>query len=113
ALVALALVVLAGLARSRRVVAALAVVPGRADVRAALAPERRLQAAAGLVAAALQVTFDVVVLWVAVEAVGATVSVPTLALAWLVAVTLGALSPAGAGAGLVEGVLAVLLWRWG
>lgn len=112
-LAVLAVVVLAGLARSRRAVRALAVVPGRADLRAALGPERRLQAAAGLVAAGLQVTFDVVALWIAVEAVGATVPVPTLALGWLFAVTIGSLSPAGAGAGLVEGVLAVLLWRWG
>jgi undecaprenyl-diphosphatase len=45
--------------------------------------------------------------------VGGTLGVGTLALAWLLAVTVGALSPAGSGAGLVEGVLAVLLWRWG
>jgi hypothetical protein len=113
ALAVLALVVVAGLARVRRVVGAATVVPRRADLVVAVRPDRRVRTGAAALGAVAQILVEVVALWVAVEAVGGTLGVGTLALAWLLAVTVGALSPAGSGAGLVEGVLAVLLWRWG
>lgn len=110
---AVAIGALIGAARVPRVLRAQAVLPSRAAVRHALAPGGRASAIAALVVAVAQVVLEVLALVVVLDALGASMEVRVVALAWLAALTVGAASPFPAGAGLTEAMLALLLWRWG
>lgn len=109
----LVVALLVGLARTPGVLRATAVVPVPGDLRTAADAERRSATAAAAVAAALGIVLQVAAVAVLLDAVGAGLAVRVVAVAWLVAVTVGAASPFGGGAGLTEGVLVLLAWRWG
>lgn len=113
ALAVLAVTCLLGALRVKRRWRATAVRPGIDALGAALEPERRMAGAAALGGAFLQVLLEVAALWLVVAAVAEPPALAALALIWLVATSVGALSPVGSGAGLTDGVLAVLLWRLG
>lgn len=106
-------VLLVGLARVPGVLRATAVVPVPGDLRTALDRSRWPASAAAAGAAVLGIALEVATVAVLLGAAGVDAPVRVVALAWLVAVTLGAASPFGGGAGLTEGLAVLLLWRWG
>ena len=106
-------VLLVGLARVPGVLRAMALVPVPGDLRTALARDRWPATAAGALAAAVGIALEVAAVATLLGAAGVELPVRVVALAWLVAVTLGAASPFGGGAGLTEGVVVLLAWRWG
>lgn len=104
---------LLGLGRAPRVLRAQAVLPSKAGLADALRASVRPRALAAVGSAVVQIALEVAVVVVAVAAVGGSVPLRVVALAWLLAVSVGVASPLPAGVGLTEAVLALLLWRWG
>ena len=110
---AVAIGTLLGLARVPRVLRAQAVLPSTAGLTAAVGPGGRARAAVAVGGAAAQIGLEVLTLALALAAVGGSLDLRAVALAWLAALTIGAASPFPSGVGLTEAVLALLLWRWG
>ena len=110
---AVVVALLVGLARVPGVLRSMAVVPTPADARIAVDHRRWPASAAAAGAALVGIGLEVGALVVLADGAGVGLSVRVLALAWVAGVALGAASPFGGGAGLVEGLVVLLGWRWG
>jgi len=108
---AVAVLGLLGMARLPRRARAVPLLPGVDGVRAFVGAPTA--AAVAVVTGGALVAVEVAAVWVAVQGAGSDLSLSAVALAWLLAVTVGMASPFPSGSLLTEATLALLLWRWG